>query len=147
LEWIELPRIAHPVLVDVMQTPAAPLKAMRLPAPATVPPMVLAAGTEPNWAVAFKLMPQPALGIAVVPVMSVPIRFPCMRIPVTEPPVLMPWPPGTPEIKFPAPAAVPPTVTFAVNKPKASKDETVTPATPPLVKPAVPVALVPIKLP
>ena len=78
--------------------------------------------------------------------MSVPIRFPCIRIPVTEPPVLMP-PPGTPEIKFPAPAAVPPTVTFAVNNWKASKDETMTPAEPPPVKPAVPVALVPIRLP
>ena len=82
-----------------------PLPEMRLPAPAVVPPIVLA----------FELLactPPLALGSAAVPAAFVPMRLPCTTVlaelverwtPTPKLPLL-----PLPEIRFPAPLTVPP---------------------------------------
>src|SRR4051812_33371784 len=86
-------------------TPSPVFPLMTLPAPATVPPIVLAATPETNT-------PTP-LGSAPVPPAWVPIRLPWTVFPVVPVPAVpaMYTPAfGLPEIRLPTPAAVPPTV-------------------------------------
>src|SRR5262245_30051814 len=107
LEKIELERMALPV-PPTLVTPrplAEVLKAIVLPAPAAAPPIVL-----PRTPAAI-VTPGPALPRPLARAELVPMRLPCTRYPVPEPP---PEPRNTPPSPFaaitlPAPAVVPPT--------------------------------------
>ena len=104
---------------------------MTLRAAGVVPPMVL----NPAELASIR-MPVP-LPMARVPWLSVPIKLPWMRAAVASPPdSSMPAVP-LPEMRLPAPAAVPPIVVLA--------EATRMPV--PLGKGAVPCWLVPMKLP
>jgi hypothetical protein len=73
LSWMELPRMALPV-PDAMKTPAPTLKAMVLPAPEDVPPMMLS-DTESS-----RNTPCERLGRGLLPEASVPIRLPWIKL-------------------------------------------------------------------
>ena len=107
-EKIELPRMLLPV-PESTSTPLIPLKAMVLPAPEAVPPMVLLLLAPLKIATPFKPLPS-----ATVPVLSVPMRLPWMRLSVEllrkkKLSRIMPRRP-LPEITLPAPGSVPPMV-------------------------------------
>src|SRR5262245_57291396 len=106
------------------------LKAMVLPAPERVPPIVLPPKPpEMNT-------PVPLLS-GTLPVRSDPMKFPCTRLlPAKEPTISIPGP-VLPETTLPAPANAPPIVL--------SFDESDTPVS--LGRGELPVALVPMKLP
>src|SRR4051812_38042268 len=85
-----------------MCTPSQPLPEMTLRAPALVPPMVLF--VEP-YSIAT---PSDPLGTAAVPAAFVPMRLPSTVSPLAERnQTPLAW---LPEITFPEPAAVPPTM-------------------------------------
>jgi hypothetical protein len=93
-EWIEFDRKALPA-PPVWEMPSPLLKAMRLPAPADVPPAVLLA------APLLMRMPLEAFEMATVPAASVPMRLPCTVLPVAlEPLIRMPALP-LPEMRLP----------------------------------------------
>src|SRR5881296_3191007 len=108
---------------------------MTLRAAAVVPPIVLL------WEPLATTIPPCTFAMAAVPAALVPIRLPCMLVPVVTLGVVsvrkIPAP-LFPEITLPAPAAVPPIVLFG---PKTS-----TPG-PALGRAAVPAALVPMRFP
>ena len=98
-----------------MKTPLPLMPEMMFRAAAVVPPTVLSLAP----AVIHTPMPDTSPGSSgnrPSPVMSVPIRLPSMRLPEEVPESkISPWVwlpvPLLPEIRFPAPAAVPPMVT------------------------------------
>src|SRR5208282_6209637 len=97
-----LDRIESPV-PDWTETPARTLKAIVLPAPDTVPPIVLAD------ALVLTITPFTSLPSGALPVMSVPIRLPSTRLSVAEGPSSR-TPQLLAEIRFKAAAVVPPMV-------------------------------------
>ena len=102
LEKMLLVRIELPV-PDSTETPARMLKAMVLPAPAAVPPMVL------REALLLKITPLTSLPSGALPVISGPMRLPCTRLAVAVAPSSR-TPQWLAEIKFWAAAVVPPIV-------------------------------------
>src|ERR1051326_3490531 len=119
-----------------IETPSLPLPEITLPAPAAVPPIVLPV------APCKKNTPLLPLGIAILPVISVPIKFPCTIFDVALVPNISIPPPPLPEIILGAPAAVPPIILLS---PLMAIPIAVLPG--PLDMAAVPAALVPIKFP
>ena len=85
-------------------TPALPLTTLR--AAADDPPTVFC--VEPDWI----RMPSPPLPTAAVPAALRPMRLPWIAFPLAAAPVTRTPAPVLPLITFPAPAAVPPRVTF-----------------------------------
>ena len=109
-------------------TPVPALKAIRFPAPGSVPPTVTLS--------AWSRTPGPWLPRAIVPVTSVPMKLPSIVEPfayVIEIPEV-----AFPEMTFPAPAAEPPIVLF---QPPEAMPELALP------RGRVPVTSVPMKLP
>ena len=99
---ILFPRMLMPWRVETsFNTPAPPLFAMTLPAPACVPPMTIGTADETRP----MEMPSPPFPSADVLLAATPIRFPVVvRF---EPSMIMPSP-VLPATTLPAPAAVPP---------------------------------------
>src|SRR5947209_11278868 len=109
LSWIALPRIGTPVGAGLPETatPAPVLKAMGLPAPAEGPPIVLLLA----W---LTRTPAPWLARFSVPVVSVPIWLPAMRLPEVFAPRRRIPSPALPLMTLPAPDVVPPMVLLAL---------------------------------
>ena len=97
-----LDRIESPV-PDWTETPARTLKAIVLPAPDTVPPIVL------ENALLLTITPFTSLPSGALPVMSVPIRLPSTRLSLADLPSSR-TPQWLAEIRFKAAAVVPPIV-------------------------------------
>src|SRR5437667_116841 len=97
----ELPLIRKPSSPLSTNTPAKPLKAMTLPSPAPVPPIV--SGPSETWS------PNRPLPTAIVPLGSVPTRLPWMTLFFVKAPSKTPSN-VLPEMTLPAPAAEPPMV-------------------------------------
>src|SRR5262249_4195213 len=103
LPWITLLSVLLP---PVSKIPSTSLPEMRVPAPDAVPPMVLLE--------LVMLTPEEKLPRSIVPVTSVPMKFPCTRLPVAEEPEIDTPTPLLAEMMLPAPAVVPPMVLFAL---------------------------------
>jgi hypothetical protein len=97
LEWMAFADTWLPVPAAPIHTPLDPLKAIVLPT------MLVLAAEE------SMLTPWTPLAMPAVPAAFVPIRFPCMTVPVAEEEMVRPLP-LLPEITFPAPAPPPMTV-------------------------------------
>ena len=111
----------------------APLKAMRLPAPAVVPPIVL-------LDVPTILTPSPLLPSGLRPSIWGPVRLPWTMVPVT-PRRSIPFP-SLPDMTLRAAGSVPPIVTLA-----AKAESLMDTPLPVLPKSAVPLTSVPMRFP
>ena len=115
-------------------TPCLPFHAMVFSAPVVVPPIWFCIPVSIST-------PIFVFPMATAPVASVPMKFPCTKLPFAGVPPEISTPlPAFPEMTLPAPGAVPPTdvldAEFAMSTPAAT-----------LPRAAVPAASTPIKFP